>query len=72
MNKFWKKVEKCEHKNLSPNYCEPLYCATPYCEGYETHCLDCGVFITHCGCGYENGMSGWPDKRNKKKWQQHI
>jgi hypothetical protein len=68
MTKFWEKVEKCDHKNLSPDYCETLYCSTPYCNSYETHCLDCGVFITQCGCGCENGMSGWPDKRYRKLW----
>jgi len=63
MSKFWDKVEKCDHKNLSPDYIEPVYCGTPYCSGYEEHCLDCGVFITKCGCGFCNGMSGWPERR---------
>ncbi len=44
--KFWDKVEACKHKNLSPDYCEHIPCDTPYCGGMETHCLDCGVFIT--------------------------
>lgn len=63
MNKFWEKVKKCKHKNLSSNYCEIIPCGTPCCSGYETHCLDCGVYITQCSCGYNNGMSGWPEKR---------
>lgn len=67
---FWKKVEKCKHENLSENYYESVYCGTPYCGGEETHCLDCGVYITKCGCGYCNGMSGWPEKRWRNKRRQ--
>lgn len=63
---FWDKVKKCRHKNLSPDYAVPIYCQTPYCGGDEAHCLDCGVFISKCGCGYNNGMSGWPQKRWRK------
>ena len=63
MNKFWKKVTKCNHKNLSSDYCEPIYCDTPYCGGYEVHCLDCGAYISKCDCGYCNDVSGWPQKR---------
>jgi len=63
INKFWDKVLKCKHENLNPNYYEDIYCPTPYCSGYETHCLDCGVYISECGCGYNNGMSGWPYRR---------
>lgn len=65
--KFWNKVQKCDHKNLNPDYYEPVYCQTPYCEGYEEHCLDCGVFITKCQCGYCNGYSGWSEKRWRKR-----
>ena len=64
--RFWKKVEKCNHENLSPNYYETFSCWTPYCNGIETYCLDCGVYIRKCGCGAENGMSGWPNKRHLK------
>jgi len=63
MSKFWEKVEKCEHKNLNPNYFESISCDTPYCHGSEEHCLDCGVYISKCGCGFNNGMSGWPERR---------
>ena len=63
---FWKSVEKCEHKNMSPGYFEYISCGTPYCSGQEEHCLDCGVYITSCGCGSNNGMSGWPVKRWRK------
>lgn len=63
MDKFWEKVSKCKHENLSPDYCETVSCGTPYCKGSEVHCLDCGVYITECGCGCCNGMSGWPESR---------
>ena len=63
LSKFWDKVLKCEHKNLDPNYYEHVSCGTPYCSGHETHCLDCGVYISECGCGFNNGMSGWPYRR---------
>lgn len=64
-NTFWEKVEKCEHKNLSSEYSEPVYCVTEYCSGSEVHCLDCNVYIQECKCGYNNGMSGWSIKRYK-------
>jgi len=66
MNAFWDKVDNCDHKNLSPNYLQLIGCDTPYCSGDEVHCLDCGVYISECGCGANNGMSGWSDKRWKK------
>jgi len=75
-NKFWDKVLKCKHENLDPNYYEYIGCPTPYCSGSETHCLDCGVFISECGCGYNNGMSGWSHKRwqteRSKKYGSNI
>jgi hypothetical protein len=63
MSKFWDKVSQCKHENLSPNYCEPIRCSTPYCSGSEYHCKDCGVYISECGCRSNDGMSGWPQKR---------
>lgn len=66
-NSFWDKVEKCKHERLSPNYCPNVHCSTEYCSGHEVHCLDCGVYISECGCGCECGMSGWPKKRNDKR-----
>jgi hypothetical protein len=66
MSKFWDKAVKCKHENLSPDYYEDIYCGTPYCGGWEDHCLDCGVYITRCGCGCNNGMSGWSYKRWRK------
>jgi hypothetical protein len=63
MNKFWKKVVACSHKNLAPDYLIMISCPTPYCSGEEIHCLDCGVYIQKCGCGYSNGMSGWSHYR---------
>lgn len=65
--KFWDKVDKCSHENLSPDYYEGVPCWTPYCGGTEDHCLDCGVFISSCGCGFNNGMSGWSNKRWREK-----
>jgi hypothetical protein len=62
MSDFWDKVEKCNHENLS-DYYKTVSCPTPYCYGYEYHCLDCGVYISKCGCGFNNGMSGWPQER---------
>ena len=62
---FWNRVSKCEHTNTSPNYLTVFRCDTPYCEVEESHCLDCGVFISKCGCGFSNGMSGWPERRNR-------
>ena len=70
MTKFWDKVIKCEHKNLDPNYYEYVPCGTPYCGGHEMRCLDCGVYITKCGCGFNNGMSGWPDRRWRRLWRK--
>lgn len=60
---FWERVEACDHENLSPDYAVGFRCGTPYCRGDEYHCLDCGVYITKCGCGYNDGMSGWSDGR---------
>jgi len=63
MSKFWDKVENCKHENLSPDYLKSCGCTIPYCNGYEVHCLDCGVYITKCGCGGQSGMSGWSQRR---------
>ena len=63
MNEFWNRVAKCEHKHLSPNYLEFIPCGTPHCLASESHCLDCGAYITECGCGFNNGVSGWSHKR---------
>jgi hypothetical protein len=68
ISRFWEKVDKCDHKNMSPDYLGGVYCDTPYCGGWEERCLDCGVYITKCGCGCNNGMSGWPEKRWRKQY----
>jgi len=65
-DRFWRKVHRCKHENMSPDYYEYIHCETPYCGGSEEHCLDCGVFIATCGCGSNNGLSGWSEKRHKK------
>ena len=70
MDEFWDKVIKCEHKNLSPEYFAPIYCSTPYCNGEEYHCLDCGVYISDCLCRCNQGMSGWSHKRWKNYWSK--
>ena len=67
---FWMRSVGCEHANLSPNYLESVSCETPYCRGWETHCLDCGAYIIECGCGFCTGFSGWPDSRHRKLRQK--
>lgn len=64
--KFWERTQGCKHENLSPNYLEFVGCGTPYCCGWETHCLDCGAFIIECGCGFLTSISGWPESRHRK------
>ena len=66
MSKFWDKVLKCKHENLYPHYLRGISCPTPYCRGHETHCKDCGAYITTCGCGFLSGMSGWSESRSRK------
>ena len=71
MGSFWDKVLECKHENLSPNY-DPYFmvCGTPYCGTImEDHCLDCGVYITHCQCMAEEGMSGWSLGR-RRAWEK--
>lgn len=66
MSKFWKKVEKCKHKNLSKNYSPTIRCGSVGdlgCNAVEHHCLDCGVYISKCQCGWCNGLSGWSHRR---------
>lgn len=74
METFWKKVHKCKHEPTS-NYLKYIYCDTPYCSCHEWHCRKCGVYISECGCGCNNGMSGWSEKRwknyNKKKYKNY-
>ncbi len=64
---FWNRVARCRHRNVSRDYLQVFTCGTPYCEGQETHCLDCGVFIGKCGCGNNDNMSGWSLARWAKK-----
>ena len=64
---FWNNVSHCKHDNLSPDYLVLIYCGTPYCGGQEEHCLDCGVYISSCGCGCNRGLSGWSNKRWKNR-----
>lgn len=67
--KFWDKVEKCPHNNLTDHY-EHYSCWTPLCPGAsEVHCADCGVYITECPCHSEDGYSGW-SHRKYRSWQR--
>lgn len=59
-------MKECKHENLYENYLDTWPCPTPYCIAREVHCKDCGRFVTTCECGYNNGESGWPDKRYRK------
>lgn len=63
--KFWERVHRCKHRDqdLSRDYYVSISCMTPYCQGHESHCLKCGVYIGECLCMSNNGMSGWPYKR---------
>jgi hypothetical protein len=63
-SEFWKKVDECQHE-LSPDYYVYIHCDTLFCSGREVHCLKCGVYISHCDCFSNDGMSGWPDKRHR-------
>ena len=60
---FHERVRKCNHKNLSEVYWVTFFCPTPYCSGHESFCLDCLAFISTCGCGFNNEISGWPRER---------
>ncbi len=64
---FQDRVGLCRHQ-WSDNYSVRISCGTPYCSGSETRCVKCRVFKSTCGCGSENGMSGWPHKRWSKKY----
>lgn len=64
--KFWDKVSKCQHE-FYDNYSCDIGCGTPYCHGFEYHCKKCKAYITECGCGFCNGISGWSDKRYQRK-----
>ena len=64
-DEFYKKAEACLHENLSPNYDVWIWCGTPHCNGSEVHCLDCGAYISKCGCNCESGISGWSYARRR-------
>jgi hypothetical protein len=65
MANFWDKVDNCQHE-FYDNYYKYIPCGTPYCGGKELHCKKCGVYISTCGCGSSDGLSGWSYKRWKK------
>lgn len=61
----WKKFETCAHEHLTDYYATGR-CGTPLCGGWtESHCRDCGAFISECPCGAENGASAWSWRRHK-------
>ena len=63
----------CQHKNLYENYYYGFACWTTYCHAQEVRCKDCGMFITSCGCGFNNGESGWSETRwNKFRRKQNV
>ena len=73
--KFWDRVSRCSHKNLSGNYMASLSCSmiNQGCSGpIEEHCLDCGVYIAEDPCGEHAGMSGWSDARWKMYWKNRA
>ena len=66
---FWGRVEKCDHKNET-GYYEHVSCSTPTCGGSETHCADCRVYLSTCGCLSSDGMSGWSQAR-RAAWRKN-
>ena len=67
-NMNWEKAEKCEHKNVYPNYHVLLPCTCG--KATEYHCKDCGVFFSYCGCHEQDGMSGWSAKQWKNFYKK--
>lgn len=59
---YWERVAACEHVPRS-DYLKTFTCATPECSGREERCEKCRVYITWCGCGFENALSGWSRAR---------
>jgi len=74
MNERWNKVVECKHDNIDTDYIDGGLCESPYCTWSEYRCLDCGAYISKCGCGYNNGISSWPhtrwDKMIKEKQEE--
>lgn len=72
VNKFWGKVLTCHHE-WSKTYSAYVVCSTPHCSGTESKCKKCRVYETTCGCGSNNGISGWPERRRQEhytKWSK--
>ena len=61
----WDKIHKCKHKWT--DYLDNGSCGTPHCYWTESHCRKCGIYVTECGCGSMNGMSGEPYKKEKNR-----
>lgn len=58
--RFFNQIHGCRHAHMDPDYFMGFKCSTPCCSGQEEHCLDCGAYISTCGCGCENGISDKP------------
>lgn len=71
MNIFKNKAQSCKHEHLS-NYHKTGKCATDFCWWEEHHCIECGAYVTTCGCGFNNGIDGWPSKRRNKERQYNT
>lgn len=67
VSKFWQKVLTCHHE-WSKHYSAYLRCNTPNCSGTESKCKKCGVYRSTCGCGGEEGLSGWPERRHQEHY----
>ena len=70
--KFWDKVYACGSSEWGEHVWDGDYydhgtCGTPYCSWTERRCVRCKVYEVLCGCGFMNGLSGWPMKRLLKK-----
>jgi len=72
-SKFWEKVHNCQHEFYDDYYgyinCDMAYLGS---NASESHCKKCGVYISECGCGCSNGMSGWSAERRRKFNQKKM
>ena len=68
---FWQRVGTCDHANLSPDYYLTWPCME-YCRGSESHCLDCGAYLSKCPCHCCDGASGWPERRHNAERRKKM
>lgn len=69
VSKFWQKVLTCHHE-WDEKYSAYLRCNTEHCSGTERKCKKCRVYSSTCGCGAENGLSGWPERRHQERYDK--